>query len=671
MPLFIERVDDQAREALNDAKDVLDRLLAALVLFAGPGQSPIFYHRARLKSIESIRAKVLARRHKNRTYNIADLKDIVGLRLVTLYDEEIPIALNIAFNILHQSLNPDTTIPHVIMLNERVQNAILEYRASNFEEIRRPLSLLPPWPDSPQPANSHSIAALRAQHWEAITEVRFFPRHDNDVYALGFRALRARTPFRYRSKIPELKVDETLYSSLHIQYRAPSQHNPSSPTVPVEIQIRTAIEDVWAEIGHRNGYKVRHPHIWNEDLEKKYNDLDDYLSRFKKLSNDCQDLVTSIRNTYYIAHDIRHAFKAPSSNLTFSLILMITEPLIKPHLPPGTVQLLAEYDRKFAEFDPLRDVQHQRAVLNHCISLVTDLSETFCSARIAIPQPTRDLVRRLLAFETIRLRAIQYGLPLRALCVNRPEISLREPVENISEHVLWRLYLELTTLDAEEWRTKPIVLINYWFYYILRNLYNSVDSDAWYYLISAYDNLHVDDSLPVRSIYRVLVPRGIAYKYFEEGIKLEYSYGTLDHKEGILKDNLKSLFFNAFRYGLEAWKEQRKRSGSRGDLVFGIRSIDGIFEELKLLEYGVKCIEHDLSLRIQKELQIDRDELIAVVDGLRQFDVNDSSVYPEEREGIIDLVLRSYGMLGCSKKSADARKQYRASGAAEAGTSTG
>src|SRR5271167_3342280 len=90
------RVDREIFERLQAAEIVAARL-RVIVRSLGPSfESVQFYMRIRVKTYESITRKLYSKRHENKKelYSIADLTDIVGFRIVTLYDDDIPTVLD-------------------------------------------------------------------------------------------------------------------------------------------------------------------------------------------------------------------------------------------------------------------------------------------------------------------------------------------------------------------------------------------------------------------------------------------------------------------------------------------------------------------------------------------------------------------------------------------------
>ena len=105
------------------------------------------------------------------------------------------------------------------------------------------------------------------QHILDLAGVRVICRYIDDVYQIAELIRNSGMQVvRIRDYIQAPKPNG--YRSYHIVLRVPVQLSRSSPTVPVEVQIRTIAMDTWASLEHEILYKVK-----DEDREAKM----DYL----------------------------------------------------------------------------------------------------------------------------------------------------------------------------------------------------------------------------------------------------------------------------------------------------------------------------------------------------------------------------------------------------------
>lgn len=198
-----EKLALAAIEALRGAGDVRKRL--SLEMSSGtPSISDLAYAiKTRLKEDYRIVEKV-KRKRVDKSYDVDDLRDIVGLRIVTLYRldaiEVIPILLDRIFD---NSGNDESNL----FLNRPVE------------------------------------------------EVKVFSLNPlGDVQNLVGRI---RPLFAARGLADKFYVEDksSSYTSIHIVAWCRGKYRNQYRSIPVEIQVRTAFEDVWGEIDHSLKYK--------------------------------------------------------------------------------------------------------------------------------------------------------------------------------------------------------------------------------------------------------------------------------------------------------------------------------------------------------------------------------------------------------------------------------
>jgi ppGpp synthetase/RelA/SpoT-type nucleotidyltranferase len=688
MIILSERLDDQAREAVNGAQNVLARLMAALTLVIDSSPSdPIFYHRTRVKSLKSIQDKVIARRieqaqkraevqhtasgtendpNLSRAYSVSDLKDVAGLRLVTLYDEDIPLVFLIGLAIAAQSIEGQHNITSLQNPNRWIQEQF-----AHAARIGRP----PPqfmgldlWqtiygiPGNTATRQKNAVsnppaARYEANFWNNVSEIRFFRRNTNDIYDRGYTFLYRELHENYKDKVQvrDVDADGNGYSSIHIQYKAPVNHNTPHKMMPVEIQIRTAIEDVWAEVAHRNNYKVRHPYIWNQDLAREYDFLDQGLGRLKEMINRAQRSVTEIREHYHKTAMIVASFTDPQSHYKFSLVMSLIEPFIRG----ATHERIAEYRDCFLKLDHNRGSE-QEDILKSSTKCVQSIKKSVKSE--VLDPDVKHLISQLLELELVRLQAIELTTPVHPFdAVNGEKGSSTQngSIDVTNKRKLLKTYSNLCKMESVEWKIRPIVLFNFWKFYILNRVYRPGNEDARYFLSSAYDALGFDPSIPKISIYRVIIPRYVAYIYYKEVIRLETVHQELGGSDSIFIDNAREFLLNAFKYGLEAWNEQRTVSDRRGDLIYGMRPIENYVEELNLLAYSIACLNSGLETKILDLYNFSRASIRNIADHLGDgFDFESPKASETEKHQVMRIVMRSYEVTESEDRLKRARERF-------------
>lgn len=197
---------DQALElatlkALRGAHELRGKLLLDLAS-GNPSIADLAYAvKVRVKDDFKIREKVLRKRAMRPEYDVANLRDIIGLRVVTLYRldalEVIPLLIN--------------------SIEAPGPNGV--FKAGSLEEVV--IYSTNPQGD-PQELAQKLMRLLRSRGLDAIS-----------------------------------RVDEAAsnYTSIHMVAWGQVTHGTEQLDIPVEIQVRTAFEDVWGEMDHALKYK--------------------------------------------------------------------------------------------------------------------------------------------------------------------------------------------------------------------------------------------------------------------------------------------------------------------------------------------------------------------------------------------------------------------------------
>lgn len=184
-------------------------LRAVLNSFEGRELNKVAYAiRSRTKSVEKIIQKVHNKRnHKNPqkakpNYEPESIRDIVGVRIVTLFREDMISVLK-----------------DMLKLIEHDSDGISPFTKDLVEEA---IIYSPEVAGDTQAISNRVRAVLRSSGFEDVTH--------NEVM-------------------------ESMYSSIHLVVWCEVSHENKKSKVPVEIQIRTVFEDAWGEIDHKLRYK--------------------------------------------------------------------------------------------------------------------------------------------------------------------------------------------------------------------------------------------------------------------------------------------------------------------------------------------------------------------------------------------------------------------------------
>ncbi|MDD2307896.1 MAG: hypothetical protein PHP53_24545 [Prolixibacteraceae bacterium] len=229
----------------SEAKKAENCLLTAL------NQSQLFdvcyARKCRVKTKEHLLEKKTRKVEKENkvNYKIEDITDVIGIRLVTLFRNEMSIVFENIINLINHDnpLNPNP-----------------------FEKC-------------------------------AIDEIIIYIASLVDPVTLEIGEIAENKKL---SIIPEIKESKEGYSSIHIVTKLKhkcSEINKKikSYKIPLEIQIRTVFEDAWGEIDHKYGYSNRRSVDSDEQILKK---ISNHLRILKKFSDACADYANQIHIEY-------------------------------------------------------------------------------------------------------------------------------------------------------------------------------------------------------------------------------------------------------------------------------------------------------------------------------------------------------------------------------------
>jgi ppGpp synthetase/RelA/SpoT-type nucleotidyltranferase len=192
-----------AVQARSGARDIVARL-QTLMNLGVPSISELAYTiRYRVKDHRKIMDKVSRKQEeKDPDYAVANIRDIVGVRIVTLFRVD-------AFDVIPRLVD-------LIRTNAGEGTAL--FLSTDLEEVK----IYSTNPKGDAQALPERLAEL--------------------FMSLGYSNV-------------EIEGTPSNYSSCHIVTWCRGRHDEGYANVPVEIQVRTALEDAWAEIDHKLKYK--------------------------------------------------------------------------------------------------------------------------------------------------------------------------------------------------------------------------------------------------------------------------------------------------------------------------------------------------------------------------------------------------------------------------------
>jgi ppGpp synthetase/RelA/SpoT-type nucleotidyltranferase len=256
--LAADNHDTEVMQALSGADFVREQLLNALAM--GPQSlfrsEHIYAIKCRIKSTDSLKKKVIDRRKNNKHYAAANATDIIGLRILTLLSERLPDIVEEFLDFVRFGQHPNIGLFCGAALDDTLHEAIV-YASPQSTPIYRSV-------------------------YENLSLKNFRPKSDGT----------ARVTFSSRAD----------YSSIHFVCHTNSYFAHTVKQIPIEVQIRTAFEDVWAEVEHPRRYKakeMREEHQSNVFATAIVDSIDDRLSGLKQFLDSCSGVADGINRDFH------------------------------------------------------------------------------------------------------------------------------------------------------------------------------------------------------------------------------------------------------------------------------------------------------------------------------------------------------------------------------------
>jgi ppGpp synthetase/RelA/SpoT-type nucleotidyltranferase len=246
-PALTERERVAALRMINAAREPADRALTYIVnrLDDVKSGTKVYARRHRIKTEQGIEDKVHFKRvdpvEPKPWYTWKDITDIVGLRFITLYRDDVADVTEIVLKCL-LALN-DEKCPFV-------RSELTEFKLymSNTTAKHNPLA-------------------------KRVAELAARLREDRDKW-----------------DVPEPILSQE-YSSVHFVTWMPTGNDPAK--VPIEIQVRSVFEDAWGEVDHALLYEHRRT---GAPLDLGLQQVQSHLHALKKMMDAAADFADAIRH---------------------------------------------------------------------------------------------------------------------------------------------------------------------------------------------------------------------------------------------------------------------------------------------------------------------------------------------------------------------------------------
>jgi ppGpp synthetase/RelA/SpoT-type nucleotidyltranferase len=564
-----------AQEAIAGGSEVLTRLQGAFQLATKNNSKTIFYTRSRVKDPGSIVEKLFDRQAAfGAQYTIKSITDIVGYRLVVLYDDQLEAALSFAIQVLRNCYH------------------------------------------------SHDTLIADPELWSDIQEIKLFPRAPSDPadpYVKLHDELKAnpgrigksvidQTDKIRKATAEEMARKKSAYSSMHIIVYMNSYSQGSLKRIPLELQIRTAVEDIWSEISHENEYKVRRRNAWSPKLRELYDENNQSVGALKQQFNVTvpENLKRIRKTTKAIGSELDALRSSPAAGYG-SHTLNLAFHIAKEMFGKAERDLFGKYDRSVVN---IRDQYLQHANKDVSAADRKILSEFSGAMKVLkkiaeLPLPDDQCqhnFRCLIRLEQIRLDAIR----LRYLMRRPGKEDVRDQVKREADG----LYSVLDQIESDRNLViKPVAMIQFFKYYVVR--YGSNAALASTHLTTCYSTLSIDPTIDRNGMIVVMASRALA----------ESVWGTNEY----LKNTMRENYQKALSLSIESKDKYEMRTKITGkqkpidDLIFSTSP----FQEQSCLNnvvmYAADCLLNGVEQQFFSEVGYSLDGLEADVGKLKAY----------------------------------------------------
>jgi ppGpp synthetase/RelA/SpoT-type nucleotidyltranferase len=240
-----------ALRALSGADDVRKRLSAGLSLGNPSLEDLAYLIKIRVKDHRSLIRKVLDKRETKPDYLASSATDIVGLRILTLYRSDLHLVLRSLLRFVSWAQREPFSLFAGETLADAVEEAII-YRPADPQDIETQLVV--------QEFQNHG----------------FVPSDytvSHDPVDIPLQVLHKRSE----------------YTSIHLVLWCTGVTRDARFRVPLEVQLRTSLEDMWGEIEHRLHYKGQ------KSVNRFYEFAVEHLRALKRNLDTCSDTADLIQ----------------------------------------------------------------------------------------------------------------------------------------------------------------------------------------------------------------------------------------------------------------------------------------------------------------------------------------------------------------------------------------
>ncbi|MFC3229168.1 hypothetical protein ACFOGJ_18120 [Marinibaculum pumilum] len=672
--------------ALSAAEQVAQRLRTLSNTIGPSYEAVLFYSRIRTKTKESIREKT-SRKQKDPKrspyYSYHDMTDLVGFRAVTLYEAQLLEAMNFVISLVRAGQK----------LPEQLFNG-----DSLFLSFREALFFNSPAPSPTSIDHSSDSAKGNVSAYEkCIKELESIIDKDIESYYrrkyLEKQIKKSDSTKLIKKSISDIKEllrfeesDLNTYSSAHLIFDAVGHENGYSIIIPVEFQIRTAIEDIWAEIDHKQLYKLRDEFTWCFEFERYFNRAE---GRSSMLRGDIHRLAGMMRRMSSISESAKQHIKKfidsdeadaddpllMNGSFGISLFYRAGDNKIDPQI----IMKLTEYQRSLGNLTqtpPGSDaaVQVYRECRQKLVDIRNALEKSFSKIKLDLENANKedlneeDIAEPMLFQQRIKICDIEI-VRLKASAIvediyidESSVVTFRNNLENsvlspggVEEYerkreVLCReIYTELCSIiDDGDLKIRPLAMIFFWKHIVSLKFDKSLSEKN---ILKSYEYLKYDGTVPRWSIYRSIVPHYLASQYYrsvrntirEFEVKTEESTSKtpIGRTEGLqrmpnLRTELIRKLADTTKLALEAFEAAQDENDRRGDLRMGYKGDDSL-RAAELAFSCIACADQELGVELLKPNHVLNERVKKMVKHVNEDVIEGSNMPSARRKYLLEM----------------------------------
>lgn len=550
--------------ALSGASQIVQRLQSLSNAIGPDFEAKQFYTRLRVKSKNSIAGKIerkLLEKPDTFGYSFRDMTDLVGFRVVTLYHEDLIDSIDYVLSLYLAGMRT----PQPIFEKHDFENSFIE----GIFYWNKPRDIY-------HQCHKHLSEKIR----DELSRVQ---------YKGNKRAF-------VRERIKKKKRDKSLYSSGHIIILANCYFDNVCLQIPVEFQVRPAVEDIWAELSHKRVYKIGNNYVWTYDFHR-------HLSRAQKASDtlktrigEFSDLVSDFSAKSQLALSSLERFGVPekweedearfkiSQLYSFSFGGYLFFKCGEPHRD-RFMDLFLEYKDVLVKISSeevgegllelYNDAFEQLKAISKEVELVSSEVEAEADGKRPEEERAAQLElchqrQKICFFEHLRLKATAALTGM--FLVGGTYVSIgaknKEDLTQEGHSYFLSIYDSFCEfLEDEHLLVKPASVVLFW-KHLMSGLFNP--GMAMDLISNSYEQLKFDQTVPMVSVYRVIIPRFYGSQILLEIEKMHDEFSSLGGDLS-LRNSFRRKVFEDLRLALLLVAESHDASVLHGTIKGDIR----------------------------------------------------------------------------------------------------